>query len=242
MTKRRKILTIFGVQAALFFGLMMTMLFFVGADWYWILMISLGYMGLGLMLSGLSFLYAQHVNKQAFEQKMKAGMEGEVIQTKVVEIDVPRYEGFDLSLEALKTLDNIPYPLPELKGLGFARTLNKLSNARLTLKIKESERSSGTIEARLKGKSFGFMNDPWDTFIIRIKIEAIDAYTSRVTIESRPRLPTVVFDFGLDLHFVNQIALFLRQESSRSARLEDLEAEDVKERAERQRQQLKVES
>jgi hypothetical protein len=241
MTKRRKILTIFGVQAVLFFGLMMTMLLFVGADWYWILMISLGYMGLGLMLSGLSFLYAQHVNKQAFEQKMKTGMEEEVIQTKVVEIDVPRHEAFDLSLEALKTLDNIPYPLPELKGLGFARALNKLSNARLTLKIKEAERGTGTIEARLKGKSFGFMSDPWDTFIIRIKIEAIDAYTSRVTIESRPRVPTVVFDFGLDLHFVNQIALFLRQESSQNARLtEEHEVEELA--AEAQRQEFKVES
>jgi hypothetical protein len=240
MTKRRKILTIFGVQAVLFFGLMMTMLFFVGADWYWILMISLGYMGLGLMLSGLSFLYAQHVNKQAFEQKMKTGMDGEVIQTKVVEIDVPRHEAFDLSLEALKTLDNIPYPLPELKGLGFARTLNKLSNARLSMKVKEAERGIGTIEARLKGKSFGFMSDPWDTFIIRIKIEAIDASTSRVTIESRPRVPTVVFDFGMDLHFVNQIALFLRQESSRNARLGD-ENENSSE-YEAQSQKLKVES
>jgi hypothetical protein len=242
MTKRQKILTILLIQAVLFFSFMMGMMLFLGAPWYWMLMISAAYMGFGLGLSGLSFLYTQRMNKLAFEQKLKTGMEEEVIQTKVVEIDVPRHEAFDLSLEALKTLDNIPYPLPDIKGLGWARFMNKMAHAKLQLKLKEAERSSGEIHARLKGKSFGFMTDPWDTFIITITIDAIDADTSRVTIESRPRVPTVVFDFGMDLHFVNQITLFLRQESSRSGRLGDLEAEEVKESAESQSQRLKVES
>ena len=221
MTKRRKILTVFGIQAALFFSAMTIMLLFVGADWYWIMMLSLAYMGLGLGLSGLSFLYAQRMNKLAFDQKMKSGTEEDVIQSKMIEIDVPRHEAFDLSIEALKMFDNMPYPLPDIKGLGLARFMNRMAHARLKLKLKEAERSSGQIHARLKGKSFGFLSDPWDTFIITVTIEAIDADTSRVTIESRPRVPTVVFDFGMDLHFVNQIALFLRQESSGQARLVD---------------------
>jgi hypothetical protein len=242
MTKRRKILTIFGIQAALFFSLMMGMMWFLGADWYWIMVISLGYMGLGLGLSGLSFLYVRHLNKQAFEQKLKMGTEEEVIQTKLVEIDVPRDEAFDLCLEALKTLDNIPIPLPDIKGLGFIRAINGISRSRLKLRINQTQGHLGIIEARLRVKSFGFMSDPWDTFIITIKIEAIDADTSRVTIESRPRVPTVVFDFGMDLHFVNQIALFLRQESSRNERLVDSEAEQANESLEVQNQRLKVKS
>jgi hypothetical protein len=219
MTKRHKILTILGVQGALFFSLMTAMLFFLGAEWYWIFYISLAYMALGLMLSGLSFLFIQRANNRAFEQKMKAGTENEVVQTKTVEIDLPRSEAYDLCLDALKTLDNIPVPLPDVKGLGLVRGMNSLVQARLQLKLKESKRDFGMIHARLKGKSFGFMGDPWDSFIIKLQIEEIDANTSRVHIESRPRVPTVVFDFGMDLHFVNAIALYLRQESRSEARL-----------------------
>jgi hypothetical protein len=239
MTKRRKILSIMGIQALLFFGLMTGMMLFAGANWYWIFMISLAYMAFGLALSGLSLLYVQRVNKRAFEQKMKAGMEDEVVQTKTVEIDVSRHEAFDLCLDALKTLDNIPFPLPDVKGLGMVRALNKIAHAKLRLKLKETEREAGTIHARLRGKSFGFMGDPWDTFIIKLHVEAIDADTSRVYIESRPRVPTVMFDFGMDLHFVNQIALYLRQESH--SRLLDEET-IVDESAEMRSQKLKVES
>src|SRR5688572_4655113 len=101
MTKPRKILTILGIQAAMFFGLMVLMLFWTGLDWYWIFLFSLAYMSFGLVLSGLSLWQVNRVNKRAFEQKMKGGLEDEVIQSKIVEIDLHRYEAYDLCLEVL---------------------------------------------------------------------------------------------------------------------------------------------
>jgi hypothetical protein len=77
--------------------------------------------------------------------------------------------------------------------------------------IKQSSRLEGVIEART--------NLNWQTYGERISVSLarLDDDTTRVHIESRPRIKAALTDFGRNLHNVNQLSLFLRARSASDA-------------------------
>jgi hypothetical protein len=80
-----------------------------------------------------------------------------------------------------------------------------------SINIKQSSRLEGVIEARTH------LN--WQTYGERISfnLTRIDDDTTRVHIESRPRIKAALTDFGRNLHNVNQLSVFLRARSASDA-------------------------
>lgn len=156
----------------------------------------------------LSDAYRAYLQRRAFAGKKQAGQSIENHQQRVIEIDLPMDQAFELALDALNTLDDQPLPIPD-------DTLIKLENLlprKQSLKLREVDPAQGVIRAGLRGRVLG-IPDFGDFSRIEILFQKVDPHTTQIRIESKANSIFDMYDPGKNLHYVNQIALYLRRES-----------------------------
>ena len=164
--------------------------------------------GFTAVLALLSYAYRGYLQRRAFAGKKQAGQSIDSQQQRTVEIDLPVDIAFDLALEALNTLDNQPVPVAD----DILVKLENILPRTQSLKILEMDRSQGVIRAGLRGRVWR-LPDFVDFSRIEILLQKIDSQTTRIRIESKANTFVNMYDLGKNLHYVNQIALYLRRES-----------------------------
>jgi hypothetical protein len=122
---------------------------------------------------------------RSMEGKKKADHSYAVHQTREIEIDLPFDEAVVLAKAAVQSI-----------------------NGTSILKETSPHEGVATIAARTG------LN--WETYgeKINLHLERIDADTTLLRIESRPRLRTTLIDYGRNLHNVNTISLYLREHTA----------------------------
>lgn len=176
------------------------------------------------MLMGIAaYAYNDYLQRRALAGKKQADEDMGPQQQRTVEIDLPFDAAFDLALAALQALDG--QPMPQSDDL-LVRLHQYAPGKKQSLRIYESDREMGSIRAGLRVRLLG-INDPLDFSRISLRLQRLDAGTTRVRIESRGHNLFDVYDMGKNLHYVSTLARFLRRESQppeAPARL--LEADD----------------
>lgn len=200
-----------------FFGIIIIITFMV---MYLLFINILGSIGALMMAGGMAaftlisgaIIYAvQHYRQQkAFAQKQKDADDRAVHQTRTFEIDLSFDSAFDLALESLETLDDTPIP-HTLTGIP--------SNQRI--KIRQADRDIGRINVGLQAKTLG-IRDFVDFSRIEIQLQRIDQHSTRLQIDSRPSNPLEQFDLGRHTHYVNHLAVYIRQAAQADAAAKNL--------------------
>lgn len=225
MARQRKTFIYVSIMALITFVLFFAQMLFVGAG----VTMSLAAAALMAVLTGMlgaaSYGYREFLQRRAFSGKKQVSDNLEAHQTRTVEIDMPFDKAFDLTLDALKMLDDKQLPLPD----DILVKMESILPRKQHLKIRETDREMGTIQAGLRGKTLG-LPDFWDFSKINIQLQRLDNQTTRIRIESQNNIPNEIYDLGKNLHYVNEIALFLRRESQQidaESRLADTESDDA---------------
>lgn len=177
--------------------------------------IAAGFAGGTLLLGLLSYGIQYQRNKAAFARKQKIADNTDTEQSSTIEIDVPFAQAFDLALDALHSLDGEDIP---------SRLL--LIRSKQTIKIHQMDREIGRIQAGLRARTIG-LQDIVDFSRIEIQLQRIDADTTRIRIDSRPTMPLEVYDLARHMHYVNHLALHLREASERLNPTHDLDDDPV---------------
>lgn len=177
---------------------------------------------MGLMTAGLSrvsYAYQAFLQRRSFSGKKQADQSIESHQQRMVEIDMPMDEAFNLVMDALKSLDNQRVPIPDDVFVKLEMWLPR----KQTLTIRESDQEQGIICAGLKASILG-IPEFHDFSRITIRLDQLDTHMTQIHIESKPNIAFDIYDLGKNLHYVNMIALYLRRESqqlSAESRLQD---------------------
>lgn len=182
-----------------------------------------------LLIWGFQLATLNALNRRAFKGKSKDGNTSPR-QSKIVEVDMPYQQTFDLCLEGIKTITG-----SKLKVMGMTNTIKA--------RVKEADSSSGHIIGKTRTWLW-FIPDIYEEMRITLKVEQITPTVTRIHIDNRPVLPSVVFDWGYGLHNVNKIALYLREEAhlhNAESHLRESSADDIIVALEKQ-QQLESES
>jgi len=183
---------------------------------------------MGLLTAGLatiSYAYKGFLQRRSFAGKKVSSQSTSNHQQRVVEIDVPMDKAFDFAMEALQTLHKKRIPVPDDIWVKMDNMLPRTQH----LKIRESNKTNGIIQAGLRGRALG-IPEFFDFSRIEIRLEKVDSQTTRVHIDSKANTIFDVYDFGKNLHYVNQIALYLRKESQQStaeSRLSDSQSDKI---------------
>jgi len=122
---------------------------------------------------------------RSMDGKKKVDTSYAVQQTRTIEIDLPFDEALVLARAALQSINGVTIVKETVSGIG-----------------------AGTINARTG------LN--WETYgeKITLSLERIDAETTLLHIDSRPRLRTTLIDYGRNLHNVNTINLYVREHTA----------------------------
>jgi hypothetical protein len=142
---------------------------------------------------------------KALEQKFKHRANDEDISapSRTIEIDMPLSKALVLAERAVHNLDNLPTP---------RSTYGLPTRQRVVMRDVEDEKTAGVIEAGLRIQVLG-VRDPMDFTRLTIELVALDATTTKLTIESRSTNPLEAYDMGRNLHYVNDLAQTIRRES-----------------------------
>jgi|GEM_PF-3004134 len=157
--------------------------------------------GITLIAGGIAYAIQYYRQERAFAQKQKAVDDRSEQQIRTIEIDLPFVAAFDLALEALETLDDAPIP----------RTLTGIPSKQ-RLKIHQANSDMGRLRAGLQAKTFG-IQDVFDFSRIEIQLQRMDSTSTRLQIESEPANSLEYFDLGRHMHYVNHLALYIREMS-----------------------------
>ncbi|MGB1285640.1 MAG: hypothetical protein ACPG7F_03815 [Aggregatilineales bacterium] len=158
-----------------------------------------------IALSAASYGFAEFQQRRAFSGKKMAADTTQAHQQRTIEIDLPMGIAFDLALEALQTLDNQKVPMPDT-------SVTKHLPRKQRLALKETDREMGIIRAGLRLKLPG-ITDPMAFSQLAIHLQHIDAHSSRIRIESKATSFVDDYDMGKNLHYVNELARYIRRES-----------------------------
>jgi hypothetical protein len=120
-------------------------------------------------------------------------------QSKTVEIDLPSAEAFDLCQHAIESITG-----SEVKTMGFTYVIHA--------RLKSAHYDKGEIIGKTRSKWWKIPSF-YDEMRITLKLEQVSPTVTRVHIDNRPVLPSVVFDWGYGLNNVNKIALYLREQA-----------------------------
>lgn len=161
----------------------------------------------GLLVAS-GYVSRAYLQQRAFEGKKQTGANADSHQQRTIEIDLPFEAAFDLTLEALKTLDNQAIPMPESAVFRLRNWLPRQQR----LHLEKTDQTMGTIRAGLRAKQLGIL-DVIDFSKLDIQLQRLDAQTTRIHIESQPASVFDAYDMGKNLHYVNHVALYLRRES-----------------------------
>lgn len=161
---------------------------------------------LGLISTGVMY----QRSKAALKSKQKTSDQMATHQTRTIEIDGSLDLAFDMALSALNTLDDVTIP----------KTRSGLPTKQ-AIKIHKSDSKIGRIEAGVQAKTFG-VRDRVDFSRIEIQLQRIDANTTRILIDSKPTSSLEMFDLGRHTHYVNHLALEIRQMAHAQAAISQL--------------------
>jgi len=223
MSRTRKTAIYISIMMAAMFVLFFLQMQFVGENTALSLLAAFVMAALTGILGAMSYGYREFLQRRAFSGKKQTADNLEAHQTRTVEIDLPLDAAFDLTLDALNTLDNKNVPIPD----DILVKMEAILPRKQVLKIHKADREMGTINAGLRGKTLG-LPDFWDFSRIEIQLQRLDNHTTRIQIESKNNIPNEIYDLGKNLHYVNEIALFLRRESQQmedETRLDDKSTE-----------------
>lgn len=159
--------------------------------------IATGWTLFTLILWLISYGYGYRQHQQALQGKVKAGEENALDITRTLEIDLSFAESYELTLEALQTLDGSKMPRKKLPTVQV-------------LQIHEMNAVIGRIRAGIRTRTFG-ITDPYDTSRIEIQLQRVDDQRTLLLIESHSALTAEVLDYGRNLHYVNELAIYIRQ-------------------------------
>lgn len=154
---------------------------------------------LTLIMSSIMYGIQYGRMKSAMDSKQKAVDDVETHQTRTIEIDLPFAQAFDTALAILHELHDTEMPM----------TFTGISSKQM-LKIEEQNREIGRIRAGLRAKTLG-IQDVMTFSKIDIQLQRIDDTTTRLQIESRPTVSWETMDLGRHTHYVNQLAVQIRQ-------------------------------
>ena len=139
-----------------------------------------------------------HFHRRAFKGKSKDDNTSPR-QSKVVEVDLPFHETFDLCQDAIKTITGA-----KLRAMGFTHTIKA--------RVKTADPDTGTIIGKTR-TWWWKIPDIYEEMRLTLKLEQVTPEVTRVHINNRPVLPSVVFDWGYGLNNVNVVALYLREQA-----------------------------
>jgi hypothetical protein len=137
-------------------------------------------------------------NRRAFKGKSKDGNTSPR-QSKTVEVDLPYSEAFALCSESIQTITGSKF-----KAMGFTNTIKA--------RVKTADARTGHIIGKTRSW-WWILPNPYEEMRITLKVVQITPTTTRIHIDNRPVLPSVVFDWGYGLNNVNKIALYLREQA-----------------------------
>jgi len=207
MTRRRKnywmMMGAFTVFCTLF-ALAMTMRIGLGLQGLWL---ALGYGAFTAALAWTSIAYREYLQRRAFQGKKQASVDTDAHQQRMVEVDLPLEDAYDVALAGLQALDGQYIPMPDDPLL----RLESLLPRRQKLRLIRADRQMGDLEAALRLRSLG-ITDPLDFSRISLRLQRLDAGTTRIQISSSPGM-WHEYDLGRNMHYVNHLALHLRRES-----------------------------
>lgn len=149
-----------------------------------------------------------YLQRRAMLDKKQAHDTLDSRQQRTVEIDLPFNTAFDLTLDALETLDGQNVPVPDDPLL----RLESLRAKKQFLRLYETDREMGGIRAGLYVKTLG-IPDPVDFSRIDIRLQRLDANTTLIRIDSKGNALFENYDLGKNLHYVKLLAQYLRRES-----------------------------
>jgi hypothetical protein len=137
-------------------------------------------------------------HKRAFKGKSKDSNTSPR-QSKTIEIDLPYQEAFELCQEGIQAITG-----SKVRAMGFTHTIKA--------RIKKADAVTGKIIGKTRAWLWiipGFYED----MRITLNLEQTAPGVTRIHIDNRPVLPSVVFDWGYGLNNVNVVALYLRQQA-----------------------------
>ena len=217
-----KFVTLFSILIfALFFLQMLWLGQTVGVSLFFASIMAILTAGLAIM----SHAYKGFLQRRSFAGKKQSSRSVSNHQQRTVEIDMPMDQAFDLTLDALQTLDKKPVPVPD----DFLIKMESILPRKQVVKIRETDREQGLIIAGLKGKTLG-LPDFIDFSRITIRLTKIDSQTTQVHVDSKANTIFDMYDLGKNLHYVNEIALYLRRESQQmqaESRLSDRQLDEI---------------
>jgi hypothetical protein len=173
-----------------------------------VLALTLVYGGFTAGLAWLGMYYRERLQRRAFQGKKQASDDAESHQQRMIEVDLPLEEAYDLALDGLQALDGQPVPVPDDPLLRMESLVPRTQKLRLI----RSNREMGDIDAALRLRTLG-LSDVIDFSRITIRLQRVDTHTTRVQIESQPASILTEYDLGKNMHYVNHLALHLRRES-----------------------------
>jgi uncharacterized membrane protein len=154
-----------------------------------------------LAMSLISVPIGLYFHRRAIDKhnKAKAG-NYDLRQESSVEVDMPYHQALDTAVEAVNAITGTKY---RVTGVSYT----------IAAKVHEVDRALGTIKAGTKQywRSLGSL---WDDNRINIRVEQINAQTSRIMINSKPTNPLQLTDYGYTLNNINTIMHYLRQASA----------------------------
>lgn len=157
--------------------------------------LGLGFSAMMIPVYALEFGVLAYFHRRATRGKSKDGSTSSY-QQRSVEIDLPYDEAFVLAQAAVTSLTGT-----RLKVIG---------GDKIKARVKEADQRTGHIQGRTRSH-WWFIPSIYEEMRIDIQLEAVAPHVTRIHISSKPRLSTVVFDFGYSLNNVNGIAHYLRR-------------------------------
>lgn len=173
-------------------------------------------------LVGTGPIARSYLQRRAMLDKKQAHDTLDSRQQRTVEIDLPFNAAFDLTLDALETLDGQNVPVPDDPLL----RLESLMAKKQYLRLYETDREMGSIRAGLYVKTLG-IPDPVDFSRIEIRLQRLDADTTLIRIDSKGNALFENYDLGKNLHYVKLLAHYLRRESNAINNLAETDSTDV---------------
>jgi hypothetical protein len=168
-------------------------------------------------MSGILITYREYLQRRAFAGNKQATATTDAQQTRTIELDMPFDAAFALAQHALHQLDGQKVPLPDDLLIRLEALLPRTQHVQLY----KVDAAMGRIEAGLRGRVIG-IRDLTDFSRLTIQLQRLDEQTTRVHLESRANSVFDLYDLGKNLHYVNELALFLRRESHQQAAIERL--------------------
>jgi len=151
-----------------------------------------------LLIWTVEIAVMNYFHRRAFKGKSKDNNTSPR-QSKTVEVDLPYAEAFDLCEKSIATITG-----SEVKTMGFTNVIHA--------RVKSADYDKGVIIGKTRSK-WWFIPSIYEEMRITLKLEQVSPTVTRIHIDNRPVMASVVFDWGYGLNNVNKIALYLREQA-----------------------------